>query len=443
MRFGARLALAVITLAATVTACGTPQDGGSRSRTAADCAPYARYGKHPGTTVTVYAENRDREADLFEETWADFADCTGIDVSYEGDGEFEAQIQVRVDGGNAPDVAFFPQPGLLERFAADGRLKPVSAGVAALARQGWSADWNSYATVGGTLYGTPLVANVKSFVWYSPAFFRDRGLTVPRTWTELMALTEKVAASGVKPWCAGIESAEATGWPVTDWIEDVLLRRQGTRVYDQWVAHEIPFDDPRVIDAMDTVGSLLKNDRYANGGFGPARSMTSISFQEAGTPVLSGDCAMHRQASFYAGLWPDGTRIGPEEDVYAFLLPGTDPASRPVLGGGVFAAAFADRPEVRAFQEYLASADFANARMRKGPFVSANKGVDPANAATPVDRLSIQLLQDPRTQFRFDGSDLMPASVGAGTFWKGAVDWIGGASTRQVAASIERSWPGR
>ncbi|MFB7345583.1 ABC transporter substrate-binding protein [Streptomyces hydrogenans] len=443
MRFGARLALAVITLAATVTACGTPQDGGSRSRTAADCAPYARYGKHPGTTVTVYAENRDREADLFEETWADFADCTGIDVSYEGDGEFEAQIQVRVDGGNAPDVAFFPQPGLLERFAADGRLKPVSAGVAALARQGWSADWNSYATVGGTLYGTPLVANVKSFVWYSPAFFRDRGLTVPRTWTELMALTEKVAASGVKPWCAGIESAEATGWPVTDWIEDVLLRRQGTRVYDQWVSHEIPFDDPRVIDAMDTVGSLLKNDRYANGGFGPARSMTSISFQEAGTPVLSGDCAMHRQASFYAGLWPDGTRIGPEEDVYAFLLPGTDPASRPVLGGGVFAAAFADRPEVRAFQEYLASADFANARMRKGPFVSANKGVDPANAATPVDRLSIQLLQDPRAQFRFDGSDLMPASVGAGTFWKGAVDWIGGASTRQVAASIERSWPGR
>ena len=443
MRFGARLALAVTTLAVTATACGTPQDSGSRSHTTADCAPYARYGEHPGTTVTVYAENRDREADLFEETWADFADCTGIHVSYEGDGEFEARIQVRVEGGNAPDVAFFPQPGLLERFARDGKLKPVSAGVAALAKQGWSADWNSYATVDGTLYGTPLVANVKSFVWYSPTFFRDKGLTVPRTWSELMALTEKVAASGVKPWCAGIESAEATGWPVTDWIEDVLLRRQGTRVYDQWVAHEIPFDDPRVIDAMDTVGSLLKNDRYANGGFGPARSMASISFQEAGTPVLSGDCAMHRQASFYAGLWPDGTEIGPDEDVYAFLLPGADPASRPVLGGGVFTAAFADRPEVRAFQEYLASADFANARMRKGPFVSANRGVDPANAATPVDRLSIQLLQDPRTQFRFDGSDLMPASVGAGTFWKGAVDWIGGASTRQVAHSIERSWPGR
>ncbi|GEB60238.1 ABC transporter substrate-binding protein [Streptomyces gardneri] len=441
MRFGARLALAGIALAALATACGVPQGSGSQSHTAVDCGPYARYGEHPGTKVTVYAENRDREADLFEETWADFADCTGIDVQYEGDGEFEAQIQLRVDGGSAPDVAFFPQPGLLERFARAGKLKPASAGVVALAKQGWSADWNSYATVNGTLYGTPLVANVKSFVWYSPKFFRDRGLSLPRTWSELMAVTEKVAASGVKPWCAGIESAEATGWPVTDWIEDVLLRQQGTDVYDQWVAHKIPFDDPRVIKAMDTVGSILRNDRYANGGFGPARSMASISFQEAGTPILSGDCAMHRQASFYAGLWPEGTEIGPDKDVYAFLLPGADPAGRPVLGGGVFTAAFADRPEVRAFQEYLASGDFANARMKKGPFVSANRGVDPANAATPVDRLSIQLLQDPRTQFRFDGSDLMPASVGAGTFWKGAVDWIGGANTRQVADSIERSWP--
>ncbi|MFJ3922255.1 ABC transporter substrate-binding protein [Streptomyces sp. NPDC090022] len=441
MRFGARLALAVITLVATVTACGAPGGSGPRNHAATDCGPYARYGEHPGTEVTVYASNRDREADLFEETWADFAACTGIDVQYEGDGEFEARIQLRSDGGNTPDVAFFAQPGLLERFARAGRLKPADPELATLARQGWSADWNSYATVDGTLYGTPLVANVKSFVWYAPAFFRDRGLSVPRTWAELMDVTEKVAASGVTPWCVGVESGEATGWPVTDWIEDVLLRQQGADVYDQWVAHRIPFDDPRVIEAMDTVGSVLKNDRYANGGFGPARSMTSITYQEAGLPVLSGECAMHRQASFYAEQWPRGTRIGPDGDVYAFLLPGKEPADQPVLGGGVFAAAFADRPEVRAFRAYLASADFAETRMKKGPFVSAHKDVDPADAANPVDRLSIELLQDPRTRFRFDGSDLMPATVGAGTFWKGAVDWAGGRATRPVADAIERSWP--
>ncbi|MFD9903526.1 ABC transporter substrate-binding protein [Streptomyces sp. NPDC059063] len=441
MRFGARLALAVITLVATATACGAPHGPGSRPREAKDCAPYTRYGKHPGTEVAVYASQQDREADLFEETWADFAACTGIDVQYEGDGEFEARIQVRVDGGNAPDVAFFPQPGLLERFARAGDLKPASKKIASLAERGWSKDWNSYATVNGTLYGTPLVANVKSFVWYSPKFFRDKGLSVPRTWTELMDVTKKVAASGVKPWCAGIESGESTGWPLTGWIEDVLLRQAGPEVFDRWVAHRIPFNDPRVIKAMDTVGSLLKNDRYANGGYGPARSMASIAYQDGGTPIVSGDCALHRQASFYAEHWPEGTDIGPDKDVYAFLLPGKDRARRPVLGGGVFAAAFSDRPEVRAFQEYLATADFATARMKNGPFVSANKGVNPDDASNPIDKLSIQLLQDPTTQFRFDGSDLMPAAVGAGTFWRGAVDWIGGKGTKAVADSIERSWP--
>ncbi|MER7406058.1 ABC transporter substrate-binding protein [Streptomyces sp. NPDC000070] len=440
MRLGARLVLAVTTLAVTAVACGAPQSG-SQPNEGKDCGRYARYGKHPGKQVTVYASNRDREADLFEETWADFATCTGIDVAYEGDGEFEAQIQIRVEGGNAPDVAFFPQPGLLERFARAGKLKPASAEVASLAKQGWSEEWNSYATVDGTLYGTPLVANVKSFVWYSPKFFRDKGLSIPRTWSELMDVTEKVAASGVKPWCAGIESGEATGWPVTDWIEDVLLRQAGPKVYDQWVAHEIPFNDPRVIRAFDTVGSVLKNDRYANGGYGPARSMASIAYQEAGTPILSGDCAMHRQASFYAENWPDGTEIGPDKDVFAFPLPGMNTTNKPVIGGGVFTAAFSDRPEVRAFQQYLATADFANARMKKGPFVSANKGVDPANAANSVTKLSILLLQDPATQFRFDGSDLMPATVGAGTFWKGAVDWISGKGTKPVADAVERSWP--
>ncbi|MFD5435157.1 ABC transporter substrate-binding protein [Kitasatospora sp. NPDC127067] len=440
MRFGARLALAVIAIVVTAAACVAPPSASS-SGEAGDCGPYTRYGKHPATHVTVYAPSRDREADLFEETWAGFAACTGIDVQYEGNGEFETQIQLRVEGGHAPDMAFFAQPGLLERFARGGKLEPASAELVSLAEQGWSADWNSYATVNGTLYGTPLVANVKSFVWYSPKLFRDRGLTVPRTWAELMDVTEKVAASGVNPWCAGLESGEATGWPVTDWIEDVLLRQQGPDVYDQWVSHRIPFNDPRVIRAMDTVGSILKNDRYANGGYGPARSMASISYQDGGTPILSGDCAMHRQASFYAEHWPKGTRIGPDGDVFAFLLPGVDTASKPVLGGGTFAAAFSDRPEVRAFREYLASADFAEARMKKGPFVSANKGVDPADAAGPIDKLSIQLLQDPRTQFRFDGSDQMPAAVGAGTFWKGAVDWISGKDTESVAAAIERSWP--
>ena len=62
-----------------------------------------------------------------------------------------------------------------------------------------------------------------------------------------------------------------------------------------------------------------------------------------------------------------------------------------------------------------------------GGWVSANKGLDVANLASPIDKLSVEILQDPDAVFRFDGSDLMPGAVGAGSFWKEMTAWITGA----------------
>jgi len=348
---------------------------------------------------------------------------------------------VRVDGGKPPDIAFFPQPGLLERFARAGKLKPASAKVKELASRNWSPDWLKYSTIDGTFYGAPLGSSVKSFVWYSPKMFDEKGYRVPQTWDELIELSDRIADDGIKPWCAGIESGEATGWPATDWIEDVLLREIGPDDYDRWVSHELAFNDPKVVAAVDKAGGILKNDRYVNGGYGPVSSIASTAFQEGGTPITAGKCALHRQASFYANFWPDGTKVAEDGDVFAFYLPGNDTSSRPVLGAGEFVAGFADRPEVQAVQAYLATADYANARMKLGTYVSANKGVDLANAQNPIDRLSMEMLRDPSTVFRFDGSDLMPAAVGAGTFWKGMTDWINGKDTRSTLDFIEASWP--
>ena len=125
----------------------------------------------------------------------------------------------------------------------------------------------------------------------------------------------------MKPWCAGIGSGEATGWPATDWLEDVMLRTAGPDVYDQWVNHEIPFDDPAVAEALDTVGNILKNDDYVNGGFGDFRTIASTEFTDGGLPILDGQCAMHRQASFYAANWPEGTDVSENGDAFAFYLP--------------------------------------------------------------------------------------------------------------------------
>jgi alpha-glucoside transport system substrate-binding protein len=422
-------------------ACGSG-DKGTGKANSAECAAYEAYQGHDGKKVTVYASIRDVEADLLEQSWEQFVECTGIEIDYEGSGEFEAQLPVRVDGGNAPDIAFIPQPGLLERFAKAGNLKPASAETKAMAEQYYAPDWLKYATVDGTFYGAPLGSNVKSFVWYSPKMFRENGWQIPETWDELIALSDKIAASGIKPWCVGVESGDATGWPATDWIEDLMLRAHGPEVYDQWASHGIPFNDPRVAEAVELAGTILKNSKYVNGGYGDVKSILTTSFQEAGLPILTGDCALHRMASFYAAQWPENTKIAEDGDVFAFYFPAIDPnRGKPVLGGGEFVVAFSDRPEVQAVQTYLASPLHANSRAKLGGWVSANKGVEITNVQNPVDRLSVEILQDPNTVFRFDASDMMPAAVGAGTFWRGMVEWINGKDTASVLNTIESSWP--
>ncbi|WFE52140.1 MULTISPECIES: ABC transporter substrate-binding protein [unclassified Micromonospora] len=432
----------VLGLAFSATACGTGDDKKSSNAGSAECAAYEKYEGHDGKKVSIYASIRDAEADLLERSWSQFTDCTGIEIAYEGSGEFEAQLPVRVDGGNAPDIAFVPQPGLVKRFADAGKLKSLSADTKALAEQNMPADWLKYGTVNGTLYGVPLGANVKSFVWYSPKTFKEKGWEVPTTWDQLIALSDTIAASGMKPWCVGVESGDATGWPATDWIEDVILRTQGPEVYDQWTTHGIPFNDPKIVDAVDRAGSILKNEKYVNGGFGGVKSITTTSFQEAGVPVTNGKCAMHRQASFYANQFPEGTKVAADGDAFAFYFPAIDPAKgKPVLGAGEFVVAYADRPEVQAVQTYLASAEYVNSRAKLGNWVTANNKLDIANVASPIDKLSVQILQDKTGTFRFDGSDLMPAAVGAGTFWKGMVDWLNGKQTGPVLQGIESSWP--
>lgn len=435
-------ALSVLTL--TLSACGTggDGDGGGGEEPAADCAAYEEYGTFDGEEVSVYSTIVDIEAERLENSWADFAECTGAEIVYEGSKEFETQIGVRSQAGNPPDIAIFPQPGLLAAEVAGGNVLPAPDSVEALVDENWSEDWKGYGTVDGEFYGAPMLANVKGYVWYSPATFEEKGWEIPETLDEMMTLTEEIAAEGtMKPWCAGFESGEATGWPGTDWIEDYVLRQSGPEVYDQWVNHEIPFNDPQIVEAFDSVGEILKNDDYVNGGFGDVRSILTTPFAVAGQPVLDGDCAMHHQASFQASNWPEGTEIAEDGDVWAFMTPGEEPGSNAITGGGEIVAAYSDEPAVEAFQTFMASAEFANNRVSEGGAISANQALDASVAQSPLDKQSIELLQSEDTVFRFDASDLMPGAVGSNSFWSGIVEWINGTPTQQVVDTIESSWP--
>ncbi|WP_418607595.1 ABC transporter substrate-binding protein [Georgenia sp. SUBG003] len=344
-----------------------------------------------------------------------------------------------------PDLAIFPQPGLLQRMVNDGHVVAAPDAVEEKVDEGWSEDWKNYGTVDGEFYAAPLMASVKSFVWYSPKAFEENGYEVPKTWDELMTLTQTIAdeqgSDTTKPWCAGIESGGATGWPATDFIEDMVLRSAGADVYDQWVAGEIPFNDPQIAEAVDMAGDILKNPDYTNGGLGDPRTIATTSFNDGGLPILDGECFMYRMASFYEAQWPEGTDVGPDGDAFAFYLPGMTEDESPLLTAGEFVGAFNDREATQAVQAYMASGDWANTRVEIGGVVSANKAVDPELASSDVLRQAIELLQDEGAVARFDGSDLMPSEVGAGSFWTGMVDWINGSETQPVLDQIAASWP--
>jgi alpha-glucoside transport system substrate-binding protein len=454
-RRGASAFAVVLGASLALAACGGSSggsDGASAGGTSPgkgkpECASLTQFGDLSGKNISVYSSIVAPEDQTQRDSYKLFETCTGATVKFEGSKEFEAQLVVRVKSGNPPDIAIVPQPGLLNTLVTQtGKVKEAPKGVSDNVDKWWGEDWKAYGTVDGKFYAAPLGANVKSFVWYSPKLFAEKGWTVPTTWDEMTALSDKIAATGMKPWCAGIGSGEATGWPVTDWLEDALLRDQGPDFYDQWVKHEVPFNDPKVSASLDRVGDILKNDKYVNAGIGDVKSIATTTFQDGGLPVASGKCAMHRQAGFYANFWPEGTKVEDGGDIFAFYLPPTNAdGGKPVLGGGEFIAAFNDSAEVQAFQTYLSSDVWANEKAKATPtggWVSANKGLDSANLVSPIDKLSAEIFQDPNAVFRFDGSDQMPGAVGAGSFWKEMTAWIAsGESTKSALDKIEASWP--
>lgn len=418
----------VLGVSLLAAACGS-DDGGDG---ASGDKPY------DGKVVKIFSSIRDVEAERLEAAWANFEAETGIDIQHEGSATFEDDLKLRVDGGDSPDLAFIPQPGLLATLARDGKVVPL-ADLKADVEANNIGGWIELGSVDGTFYAPPFGANIKSLVWYSPAAFADKGYEIPTTWQELLDLSQTIVDDGGTPWCVGAESGGATGWVLTDWTEDIVLRTAGPETYDKWVSHEIPFNDPAIAAALDQVGAVVKNDDFV---LGSAESIPSTSFQEAGLPLLDGECFMHRQASFYGNQWPEGTTKGPDGKVNAFYLP-TVNADDPkvMLGGGEVIAAFNDKPEVAAVAKFLTSAAYANERLKAGNWLSPNKKADLSVIVDPLEKQFAELLVGSDI-FRFDGSDLMPGPVGAGSFWSEMVEWVvGNKTTTETLDAIEASWP--
>ncbi len=395
--------------------------------------------------VTVFGPWLGPDQENVETVLAAFAEASGHDVRYVGSDSFEQQILVDSEAGSAANVSVFPQPGLAADMASRGFLTPLADGTADWVRENYAAgqswvDLGTYAGADGTdsLYGLFYKVDLKSLVWYSPENFEDAGYDIPDSMEDLIALSDQIVADGGTPWCIGLGSGGATGWPATDWVEDLLLRTQTPDVYDGWVSNEIPFNDPRIVAAIDEFGIFAGNDDYVAGGAG---AVASTDFRDSPKGLFSSppQCYMHRQASFIPAFFPEGTSVGADADFFYFPAYAGKDLGKPVLGAGTVWAITNDSPAAHELMAFLETPEAHEIWMALGGFLTPHKGVDTSVFGDPTLAKMNDILLN-ATTFRFDGSDLMPGGIGAGAFWTGMVDYAGGKSAQETADAIQDAW---
>ena len=264
----------------------------------------------------------------------------------------------------------------------------------------------------------------------SPGCLRGGRVRDPETWDQLEALTERIADSGAAPWCFGVDAGRATGWPATDWVEDIVLRFQDTAVYDGWAQGTVSFAEPAIEEAFSTFDELVLEIGQPVGGRSGVLNTTPQRAHDPGL-VDPPTCIMYRHPSFHEADLPEDFDIGPDGDVNVFTLPGTGPAQPPLLIGGDVAAAMSDRSETWELLAYLGSDEAARTWVEEGDFVSPNGGIDAADYRNEFDARMAALIEEAEV-IRFDASDLMVPGVGTETFFRAMVLLIAGRDVQEA-----------
>jgi len=409
---------------------------------------------YKGKTVTMQTQWTGGEGTNFAAAMADFTAATGIVFKNEGiSASHEAILLTRIKGGAPPDMAVLAQPTAVVAYGDDNKLVDLASFMSATKLSDEHPATIGPVTKGGHIWGLPYKADVKSTIWYPIKAFAAKGYAVPKTFEELITLSNQIVTDGSHPWCASAGGpGAATGWQITDWVEEVVLKTQGLDYYNKWITHEVKFTDPGIKAAFDKVGQILFTPEYVNGG---GTAIVNLDQKTPMDPMFEGDtmtpgCWMQKIPTWYGpDFFPDQrTTLQPSkyvigEDIGIFAFPTVDPAFNGAEGSGDTVIMMNDRPEVRAVAEFLATPEGIQNWIRAGSAISSNQST-PAEWYAGAYKLSVAADIVAKADFiGFDASDLMPVSVGQGTFWAGTVDWLNanGSNTDAVLQAIDDSWP--
>jgi alpha-glucoside transport system substrate-binding protein len=378
-----------------------------------------------GPVIEVVGPYRDGEADAFSEAMVAFTEQTGIGVNYIGTSDLANDIRTALATGTTPDVAILPQPGFIAELALrpDGVL-PLPQVVVETIDANYGETGERLGEIDGVDFGVVYKISPKSLIWYPPAEFASRGVAIPQDLDGLESLVKDLT-SELSPWCFTMFAFASTGWIVTDWIEDLLLRQAGPEAYDAWVAGDLAFDSPEVRTAMETLDSLVLQQGRAYGG--PARYLRNV-VSDASLPMFDDpvNCLLHRQAGFAENWLPAEVVPGADTDVFLFPPENAGDDTRLMIGGDT-AVMFADTPEIREFMKYLATPESGATWARQGGYTGAHTSVSDYTTYYPheFDRKLAEAVAEADV-LRFDGSDLMPASFAGSSLLQILTSWVSG-----------------
>jgi ABC-type glycerol-3-phosphate transport system substrate-binding protein len=328
-----------------------------------------------------------------------------VTVKYKSAKDPGQALSTSVEGGNPPDIAALPSPGLMKDFADRGALKPIEFARDEVAKN-FSADWVKFGTVNGKLYGLFFKGANKSTIWYNVHSFDDAGVKPPGEWEDLLNDAKTLNAAGTPAYSIG----GADGWTLTDLFENLYLRSAGPDKYDLLATHKIPWTDPSVKQALNEMAQVLSDTKNIAGG---TTGALNADFPTSVTNVFQPSnpkAAMVMEGDFVPGAAQ--TAAKPETDYNVFKFPAVDGKGGDyVVGGGDAVVMFKDNPASQALMKYLATPEAAEIWAKRGGYSSPNKNVPEDAYPDAITKKTATALAAAST-FRFDLSDLQPAAFG-------------------------------
>ena len=391
-------------------------------------------------SITVMSVWGGQELEAFKKVAASFEAATGIEVKHESTRDLPTLLTTRLEAGNPPDIVHLTGMGMMKVHAEDENLVDLKNVFDMKEfRKEYDEKWIDLAEYNDGMYGLFISADVKSLVWYNPKQFEEKGYEVPETWDELKDLTDKMIENGDTPWGIGLESGEASGWPATDWIEDIMLRTAGPEVYDKWVNHEISWTDERVKRAWEIFGNIVRDPERVYGG---PTNVLSTNFGDSVNALFTDPphAYLHRQASFITSFIKDNNpELVAGEDYDFFPFPPIDEEhGNPVLGAADMLSMMDDNEAARKFMRYMASPGAQMIWVSELGKLGVNNNINPNAYPDNLTKEMAKLLREADT-FRFDGSDSMPSSLGSGAFWQQSLNYVRGQNLDNILQRLEKS----